>query len=137
MKKYTFWAIASFYFCMSVDAHNISREEYNLPTNPGYGSSTIVPTKAGIPMKDLSIGNNTISINISSKAICLTNSSLATGNWGTPGTWSCGHVPLATEPVLILLGHTVTLDVNGVGKSLNLLGTLNQQAAKTLTIQGN
>jgi ADP-ribose pyrophosphatase YjhB (NUDIX family) len=68
---------------------------------------------------------------------CLLNASLATGNWGTAGIWSCGHVPIVTEPVQISSGHTVTLDVNGAAKSLDLRGILNQQASKILTVQGN
>jgi ELWxxDGT repeat protein len=68
---------------------------------------------------------------------CLLNASINSGNWGTPTIWSCGHIPLATEPVQISEGHTITLDVNGVAKSVNLLGILNPQASKVLTIQGN
>ena len=76
-------------------------------------------------------------IDITALCQCLLNASLATGNWGTAGIWSCGHIPLATEPVQISSGHTVTLDVNGVAKSLDLRGILNQQATKVLQIQGN
>jgi hypothetical protein len=79
----------------------------------------------------------TVPITITALCQCLTNISLMTGNWGTPTIWSCGHVPLATEPVQISAGHTVTLDVNGVAKSVNLLGILNPQTSKVLTIQGN
>ena len=68
---------------------------------------------------------------------CALNTSLTTGNWGTANTWSCGHIPLATEPVQIAPGHTVTLNVNGVAKSLDLRGIINKQATKILTIQGN
>jgi hypothetical protein len=68
---------------------------------------------------------------------CLNNISLMTGSWGTAGVWSCGHVPLATEPVQISAGHTITLDVNGAVKSLDLRGILNKQATKVLTIRGN
>jgi hypothetical protein len=68
---------------------------------------------------------------------CLNNISLMTGNWSTANIWSCGHIPLATEPVQISTGHTITLDVNGAAKSLDLRGILNQQATKVLTIQGN
>ena len=68
---------------------------------------------------------------------CLNNISLTTGNWGTAGIWSCGHIPLTTEPVQISSGHTVTLDVNGAAKSLDLRGILNKQTTKVLTIQGN
>jgi hypothetical protein len=47
------------------------------------------------------------------------------------------NIPLATKPVQISSGHTITLDVNGAAKSLDLRGILNQQATKILTIQGN
>jgi hypothetical protein len=47
------------------------------------------------------------------------------------------NIPLATEPVKISAGHTITLDVNGAAKSLDLRGILNKQATKILTIQGN
>ena len=74
---------------------------------------------------------------LNSACACALNTSLATGNWGTVTTWSCGHIPLATEPVQIAIGHTVTLNVNGTAKSLDLRGIINKQATKVLTIQGN
>ena len=74
---------------------------------------------------------------LNSICTCALNTSLTTGNWGTATTWSCGHVPLATEPVQIAPGHTVTLNVNGAAKSLDLRGIINKQATKVLTIQGN
>jgi surface protein len=74
---------------------------------------------------------------LNSVCTCALNTSLTTGNWGTASIWSCGHVPLATEPVQIAPGHTVTLDVNGTAKSLDLRGIINKQATKILTIQGN
>jgi surface protein len=74
---------------------------------------------------------------LNSICACALNTSQATGNWGTASTWSCGHIPLATEPVQIAPGHTVTLNVNGIAKSLDLRGIINKQATKVLTIQGN
>jgi surface protein len=74
---------------------------------------------------------------LNSVCTCALNTSQATGNWGTPATWSCGHVPLVTEPVQIAPGHTVTLNVNGTAKSLDLRGIISNQATKVLTIQGN
>lgn len=74
---------------------------------------------------------------LNSVCTCALNTSLTTGNWGTATTWSCGHVPLATEPVQIAPGHTITLDVNGAAKSLDLRGIINKQVTKVLTIQGN
>jgi hypothetical protein len=48
-----------------------------------------------------------------------------TGNWGTAGTWSCGHVPVAGDTVTITLGTTVTLNVNtNVLASLTVNGVL-------------
>jgi hypothetical protein len=79
----------------------------------------------------------TKTIDITALCQCLLNASLATGNWGTAGIWSCGHIPIVTEPVQISSGHIVTLDVNGSAKSLDLRGILNQQTTKVLTIQGN
>ncbi len=76
-------------------------------------------------------------IDITAICQCLLNISLMTGNWGTASLWSCGHVPIVTEPVQISSGHTVTLDVKGAAKSLDLRGILNQQTTKVLTIQGN
>ena len=85
-----------------------------------------------------SIANNpTKTIDITVLCQCLLNASLATGNWGTAGIWSCGHVPLITEPVQISSGHTVILNVNGAAKSLDLRGILSKQATKVLTIHGN
>lgn len=78
----------------------------------------------------------TVPITITGVCLCVLNYSLASGNWGTAETWSCGHVPLVSDPVQISSGHTVTLNVNGVGKSLNLVGILKQQTSKILTIQG-
>jgi surface protein len=74
---------------------------------------------------------------LNSVCTCALNTSQATGNWGTATTWSCGHVPLATEPVQIAPGHTVTLNVNGTAKNLDLRGIINKQATKILTIHGN
>ncbi len=82
-------------------------------------------------------GFSKVSIGITPPAICLLNESMMTGNWSTSGIWSCGHIPLATEPVKISSGHTVTLDMNGTAKSLDLRGILNKQATKVLVIQGN
>ena len=63
-----------------------------------------------------------------------------TGNWGTAGTWSCGHVPVAGDTVSITLGTTVTLNVNtNVLASLTVNGTLITLAGSSadLYIGGN
>ena len=74
-----------------------------------------------------SIANSpTKTINITALCQCLLNASMATGNWGAASIWSCGRIPLATEPVQISSGHIVTLDVNGAAKSLDLREILNK-----------
>ena len=126
---------------------------FSSPTTLGTLTATTSGTIVGTIPNTVSLGNGylirvvsntpsitnspTKTIDITALCQCLLNASLATGNWGTAGIWSCGHVPVATEPVQISSGHTVTLDVNGAAKSLDLRGILNQQATKVLTIQGN
>ena len=116
-------------------------------------TSTVSGTIVGTIPNTVSLGNGylirvisstpyitnspTKTIDITALCQCLLNASLATGNWGTAGIWSCGHIPLATEPVQISPGHTVTLDVNGAVKSLDLRGILNQPNTKILLIHGN
>jgi len=67
-------------------------------------------------------------------ATCTSN---ASGNWNTAGTWSCGHVPLVTDDVVIAATHTVTMDLSSgaTGLSLTINGTLAFGSnAYTLTI---
>lgn len=59
--------------------------------------------------------------------------SVATGNWNTPATWNCTCVPTAGDIVTIANSHNVTLDVNGVCKSL----TVGQGSSGQLTIGNN
>jgi hypothetical protein len=48
--------------------------------------------------------------------------STATGNWSTV-SWSCGHVPLPADDVVI--STTVTLNQNVAVNQIHLAGTLN------------
>jgi hypothetical protein len=58
--------------------------------------------------------------------------SLATGNWNTAGTWSCGHVPVTGDTVTITLGTTVTLNANtNTLASLTVNGTLTTLAGSS------
>ena len=99
--------------------------------------STAVRTTLTTPISSGGKGWTITGDALNNVCTCPLNTSQATGNWGTASTWSCGHVPLATEPVQIAPGHTVTLNVNGTAKSLDLRGIINKQATKVLTIQGN
>ena len=68
---------------------------------------------------------------------CTSMYSVQSGNWNNAATWSCGRLPLATEPVQIAPTHTVTLNANGTAKSLDLRGILQKQTGFSLQIQGN
>ncbi len=60
--------------------------------------------------------------------------SIASGNWSSTSTWSCGCVPTSSDDVVINSGNTVTVDITAQAKSLNLKGILNWVAAFTLTL---
>lgn len=49
-----------------------------------------------------------------------------TGNWETPGNWSCGHVPGAGDDVTIGAGITITVNANNLANigNLDIFGTL-------------
>ncbi|GAB3019197.1 CotH kinase family protein [Spirosoma pulveris] len=49
--------------------------------------------------------------------------SLASGNWSTAATWSCGRVPTACDDVLISAGHVVTINISNAEAKLVQFGT--------------
>ena len=71
-------------------------------------------------------------------ATCTSN---ASGDWGTTGTWSCGHVPISTDDVVIAAGHTVSYD-GGTSTILSLttnstgVFSFNDNASDSLTVSG-
>ncbi len=76
----------------------------------------------------------------------LTFTSVATGNWGTAGTWDVNAVPGANDNVIIANGHTVTINVNattchnlqiGQGGTPSVLRMGNNNNARTMTVLGN
>jgi hypothetical protein len=106
----------------------------------GETNSSLTITSMGdysLRVFDGACSNTSVTTNITGCTTCSINTSLMTGNWNTPATWSCGHVPLATEPVQIAPSHTVMLNTNGVVKSLDLRGILQKQMGFSLQVQGN
>jgi hypothetical protein len=113
---------------------------WNTSPTPTTGTSIVV-TQAGSFSATCATACGTSSASattvVSTVCICLLNTTLGSDIWSNANNWSCGHIPLATEPVQIPTGHTITLDVNGAAKSLDLRGILNKQASRVLLIQGN
>ncbi len=66
--------------------------------------------------------------------------SAATGNWSEAATWVGGVVPSATTDVVIVAGHTVTLDApKAEMKNLTIAGSLlfNKTVIVAMTVNGN
>ncbi len=55
-----------------------------------------------------------------------TCSANGTGNWETPGSWSCGHIPGAGDDVTIGSGIIITVNTNNLAYigNLDIFGTL-------------
>ncbi len=66
-------------------------------------------------------------------AYAATCTSLGSGNWSAPGTWSCGAVPVAGDDVIVANGHTVTVDMAAVCRDLTIN---NGNANSTLIVAG-
>lgn len=50
--------------------------------------------------------------------------SLKTGFWHDPSLWSCGHVPLLTDGVIISAGHRVVVHKQSFAESLDVSGII-------------
>ncbi len=68
-----------------------------------------------------------------------TCTSKANGNWGSTGTWDCGHVPITADAVVLASPFTVTLDAayTATNVTVNSGATLSDTNGNTLTISGN
>src|SRR5512134_2786371 len=68
-----------------------------------------------------------------------TDTCQSTGNadWGLTTTWNCGHVPAATDDVVV--NHAVALNTDATILSLTVNGTLafDNSANHVLTVSGN
>lgn len=64
-----------------------------------------------------------------SQAMCYTEAvtSVRSGNWTDPATWSCRQVPVSGDPVIIAAGTTVTVSTSVEAKQLTLHGTIQYQ----------
>ncbi|PWK26399.1 hypothetical protein LV89_02570 [Arcicella aurantiaca] len=60
--------------------------------------------------------NNNITISVFDGVI----TSLASGDWTTPATWSCNCIPASCNDVIVDSGHTVIIPQNLTGKLQNL-----------------
>src|SRR4051812_46290574 len=80
-------------------------------------------------------GNTALLAGSQATATPTPNSSLGTGLWSAPGTWSTGIVPTSNDAVTITGGTTVTIDTAAVAYSVSVAGTLQweQTTARTLT----
>ncbi|MGD0877316.1 MAG: sortase [Anaerolineales bacterium] len=65
------------------------------------------------------------------------SSQVALGNWSTPGTWSCGHVPTSTDDAVIANGDTITLDAAASPATVGSLTIADGAAATSLIIAGS
>jgi len=67
-------------------------------------------------------------------AYAATCTSTGSGNWSAVGTWSCGHVPNASDDAMIANGQTITFDL--ASATVNSLTINDGNATTGLTIGG-
>jgi hypothetical protein len=77
----------------------------SLPTGIGFPSNYSY-RDSGNPNWYEPTQDSFMQMRIAADTVC---TSTGSGDWQTSTTWTCGHVPLDDEPVVILDGHTVTL----------------------------
>ncbi|MBD2699724.1 endonuclease/exonuclease/phosphatase family protein [Spirosoma sp. BT702] len=74
---------------------------------------TVVATDPG----GLSVAT-TFQITVSNTASCVNMFTVKTGNWNDPTVWSCGRLPVSTDPVTV--NHVVTLPAGYTGNALRV-----------------
>ncbi|HET6244702.1 MAG: T9SS type A sorting domain-containing protein [Bacteroidetes bacterium] len=93
-----------------------------------YDANTNTATFTGVPLSN----GNYFTIGTAGPII-----SVQDGNWLNPNTWNCTCIPTTIDAVIIMPGHTVTVDPNGVAEDLTINGTLNFGANGVLSIYRN
>ena len=63
--------------------------------------------------------------------------SLASGNWNTPATWSCNCIPAACNDVIVDTGHVVTIPATQKGrlKNLTIRGTVDVKTTAIMALK--
>lgn len=74
---------------------------------------------------------------VTSQANAAVCTSLSAGNWNVVARWSCGHVPVAADTVVIANNVTLNANYTIAGLTINNGVTLNNSGTRTLTITGN
>jgi MSHA biogenesis protein MshQ len=67
-------------------------------------------------------------------AVC---TSLTAGNWSVAGRWSCGHVPLAADTVVIAHNVILNNDYTVAGLTVNAGATLDGNGGSVATVTGD
>jgi hypothetical protein len=72
-------------------------------------------------------------VGVAEAAVC---TSLSSGNWSSAAIWSCGHVPLASDAVVIASPNTVVMD-DGTCRYNPTVASLTVNAGATVDDAGN
>jgi len=80
-----------------------------------------------------------LSLLLSMSAWAVTNTANTSGTWETPGNWSQGHIPLATENVVVPASMAMTVNAADVCLSLTIAatGSVTINGANSLSIGGS
>lgn len=110
----------------NIETYTIS----NLPSNQTFDWK-LYAVNEGAKSGDAIINKNTLSGNV--------KYSTGSANWNTAGTWNPAGVPTATDDVIIVAGHTVTMNTNATCNNLTIHGILQYQPTnnRTLTLNNN
>lgn len=99
------------------------------------GTTTPFIARKGITLANLKAGAIHVGFNAGSVLGATTITSVASGDWNSPSTWSTNAVPTCSDVVKIESGHVVTNNASGnaAGVTIDFGGTL-VMASNTLTV---